>query len=165
MADYIRLASLLRRISCDVRCWSSVRERMKNVSPCCLDGEMFDLSQARHTICEGSSRRQPWTSWIHPGSPSSGRQVPGDGTGILGLGTGAPGPSPEATGSTLPDADPAIWREHEEIVLGGGVPPHDMDILAVACPRMMWTFYFQAVACPRMIWIFYFQAAACPRTV
>jgi hypothetical protein len=130
-----------------------------------LDGEVFDLSQARHSIYQGSSRRQPWSSWISPGSPSSGRQVPGDGAGILGLGTGAPGPSPEATGSTLPDTDPAIWREHEEIVLGGGVPPHDMDILAVACPRMMWTFYFQAVACPRMIWIFYFQAAACPRTV
>ena len=94
-----------------------------------LDGEMFDLSQARHIICEGSSRRQPWTSWIHPGSPSSGRQVAGDGPGTLGLGPGAPEPSPEVTGSTLPDTDPAIWREHEEIVLGGGVP------------RMIWTFW------------------------
>ena len=113
------------------------------------------------------------------------REAPGDSPGPLGYIPGVParvGKFPETAQGfldwarglldqvrklpgPLPDTDPAIWREHEEIVLVGGVPPHDMDILAVACPRMIWTFYFQAVACPRMIWIFYFQAAACPRTV
>ena len=83
---------------------------------------MFDLSQARH-ICRGAPGDSLGALEYVPEVPARVGKFPKTVQGLLYWARELPDTA------ALLDTDPGIWREHGEIVPGGGLPTHDMDIL------------------------------------